>query len=401
MKDLSTTYPYSTGTHLPYGRQSIDDADVAAVAEVLRSDFLTQGPAVPRFEQAVAQYCGARHGVAMNSATSALHVACLALGVGPGDVVWTTPITFVASANCARYCGAEVDFVDIDAKTYNLCPKALVAKLERAQRSGKLPKVVIVVHFSGQPCEMAAISAALRPFNIPIIEDASHAIGGSYRNKSIGGSDETAMTIFSFHPVKIITTGEGGMVMTNDNALARQVSLLRTHGITRETNDFTRTTEGAWYYEQQTLGFNYRITDIQAALGYSQLRRLDAWVARRRALAKRYDELLKDLSEITLPRQHADGQSAWHLYVIHVESAKRRVLFDQMRAAGIGVNVHYVPVYWQPYYQALNFRAGYCPIAEHYYEGALSLPIFPAMTEADQDRVVETLRVILARLNGK
>lgn len=394
------TRGFSTGTMLPYGRQTIDDADIAAVVDVLRSDFLTQGPAVPRFEQAVAQYCGARHGIAVNSATSALHVACLALGVGPGDVVWTTPNTFVASANCARYCGADVDFVDIDARTYNVCPHALAKKLDHAKDTGRLPKAVIAVHFAGQSCDMEAIAAVLRPFNIPVIEDASHAIGGSYRGQPIGAGRYSAMTVFSFHPVKVITTGEGGMIVTNDDALARQVGMLRTHGITRDVKDYTRTTEGAWYYEQQTLGFNYRITDIQAALGWSQLRRLDEFVARRRTLAQRYDTLLKDVPGVSVPWQQAEGQSAWHLYVVQVDAAKRRGLFDQLRAAGIGVNVHYVPVYWQPYYHALGFRVGQCPIAEQYYHRALSLPMFPAMTDSDQDRVVDALRSMLTPQRG-
>jgi UDP-4-amino-4,6-dideoxy-N-acetyl-beta-L-altrosamine transaminase len=380
---------------IPYGRQAISDDDVRAVVEVLRSDFLTQGPVVPRFERAVAQHCGVAHAVAVNSATSALHVACLALGVGPGDRVWTTPNTFVASANCARYCGADVDFVDIDPRTYNLCPRALAAKLVAAERTGTLPKVVIPVHFAGLPCELAEIAALAQHYGFRVIEDASHAIGARYRDSTIGDCRYSDITVFSFHPVKIITTAEGGLATTRVAELARAMQLFRSHGVTREPSELTRPSEGAWYFEQQCLGFNYRMTELHAALGVSQLLHLAEWVARRHQLADVYDAQLGSLPLI-LPLRPVESQSALHLYVVQIDAARtdlsRRVVFDRLRAAGIGVNVHYIPVHTHPDFQLLGFRAGDYPIAEAYYGRCLSLPMYATLTDVDQSRVNDALR---------
>lgn len=385
---------------IPYGRQEVTDADIAAVVEVLRSDYLTQGDVVPRFEKAVAEYCGAEYAVAVNSATSALHIACLALGLGPGDWLWTTPITFVASANCGRYCGAEVDFVDIDPLTYNLCPKALEAKLIEAERAGKLPKVVVPVHLCGQPCDMQAIHALSRRFGFRIIEDASHAIGGRYLEEPIGSGHYSDITVFSFHPVKIITSGEGGMALTNNPTLAQRMVSLRSHGITRDPEHMTKAPDGSWYYQQIELGYNYRMTELQAALGLSQLDRLDKYVARRRELAQRYNELLAGLP-LQTPWQHPDGASAWHLYVIRLQLEKleltHREVFDALREQGIGVNLHYIPVHTQPYYQARNRLPGRFPQAERYYGEAISLPLFPTLSEHDQDKVVAALHQVLGR----
>jgi UDP-4-amino-4,6-dideoxy-N-acetyl-beta-L-altrosamine transaminase len=378
---------------IPYGRQTISEEDIRAVSEVLRSDFLTQGPAVPAFEAAVKAHCGAAHAVAVNSATSALHLACLALGVGPGDRVWTSPITFVATANCARYCGASVDFVDIDPGTFNISVAALAAKLEQAKKEGALPKVVIPVHMCGQSAEMADIHALAQRYGFAVIEDASHAIGGRYRNGAVGDCRYSDITVFSFHPVKIITTAEGGMAVTNNAGLARHMALLRSHGITRETDDMTGPSEGGWYYEQLELGFNYRMTDVLAALGSSQTRHLDEWVARRHALAARYDSELAALP-LALPHRHPDAYSAWHLYVVRLRQdapLSRQALFAALREDGIGVNVHYIPVHLQPYYRRLGFRPGDFPAAEDYYARAISIPIYSGMSDDQQDRVVERM----------
>ncbi|MDD2914473.1 MAG: UDP-4-amino-4,6-dideoxy-N-acetyl-beta-L-altrosamine transaminase [Gallionella sp.] len=381
---------------IPYGRQDISDADIQAVVDVLRSDFLTQGPAVPAFEKAIATYCGAEHAVALNSATSALHVACLALGAGAGDVVWTSPITFVASANCALYCGAQVDFVDIDPHSYNMSVERLSEKLAQAEQSGCLPKIIIPVHLCGQSCDMAGIHALSQRYGFKIIEDASHAVGGKYRGEPIGSGRYSDISVFSFHPVKIITAGEGGMALTNDAQLAERMKLLRSHGITSDVADMLpRATGELWFYQQTALGFNYRMTDIHAALGLSQMQRLDDFVARRHAIAKRYEELLAELPVIT-HRQHADSYSGYHLYVIRLKQGEigktQREVFNAMRAAGIGVNLHYIPVYRQPYYEQMGFKAGYCPEAERYYTEAISLPIYATLMEAQQDRVAVALR---------
>ena len=377
---------------IPYGRQNISEADIQEVVAVLRSDWLTQGPAVPTFENAVADYCGARHAVAANSATSALHLACIALDVGPGDRVWTSPVTFVASANCARYCGADIDFVDIDPRTYNMSTPALADKLAKAAKAGTLPKVVIPVHLAGQSCDMATIHALGRQYGFRIVEDASHAIGGRYRGQPVGNCRYSDIAVFSFHPVKVITTAEGGMAMTNDDALAKRMQLLRTHGITRDAAEMTHASDGAWYYQQIDLGFNYRMTDMQAALGLSQLSRLDEFHARRHALARRYDELLANA--VTVPWQHPDTVSGLHLYVIRVKQTGRthRQVFDALRAGGIGVNLHYIPVYRQPYYERMGFSPTEFPEAERYYDEAISLPMFPGLTDTLQDKVVSALR---------
>jgi len=379
---------------IPYGRQDVTADDVAAVTEVLRSDWLTQGPVVARFERAMADDCGATHAVAVNSATSALHIACLALGLGPGDWLWTSPITFVASANCARYCGAQVDFVDIDPRSHNLSAQALASKLARARAEGRLPKVVVPVHLAGQSCEMAAIHALSREYGFRIIEDASHAVGGRYQGRPVGDARFSDIAVFSFHPVKIITTAEGGMALTNDDALAQRMALLRSHGITRDPAQMERTPDGPWYYEQIDLGLNYRMTELHAALGLSQLARLHAYVQRRHQLARRYDALLKGLPLAT-PWQHPDCHSALHLYVVRVDAAHRRRVFDALRAHGIGVNVHYIPVHLQPYYQRLGFVRGSFPEAERYYAEAISLPMYATLGEAQQDQVVDALRQAL------
>lgn len=379
---------------IPYGRQEITQGDIDAVVEVLHSDFLTQGPMVPRFEKAVADYCGVQHAVAVNSATSALHIACLSLGLGSGDRLWTSPITFVASANCGLYCGAEVDFVDIDPRTYNLCPKALEHKLVEAEQQGRLPKIVVPVHLCGQPCDMQAIHALSQRFGFRIIEDASHAIGGKYRGDPIGNGSYSDITIFSFHPVKIITTAEGGMALTNDAKLAERMALLRSHGITRDPAQMTHVPDGPWYYQQIDLGFNYRMTELQAALGVSQMERLDDYVSSRHALAGRYDKQLADLP-VTLPWQHPDSYSALHLYVIRLRldqiDRTHREIFEALREQGIGVNLHYIPVPAQPYYQSMGFKVGDFPEAEGYYVEAISLPMYPTMTSVQQDQVITAL----------
>lgn len=383
---------------IPYGRQDISQADIDAVVEVLRSDFLTQGPAVARFEAAVLAHTGAGHALAMNSATSALHVACMALDLGPGDALWTTPITFVASANCALYCGATVDFVDIDPRTYNLCPDALARKLEEAETDGKLPKVVVAVHLSGQPCDMKRLKALSQRYGFRLIEDASHAIGGSYLGEPIGNCRYSDICIFSFHPVKIITTAEGGMALTNDADLARRMEMLRTHGITRDPGLMANVPDGPWYYEQLELGYNYRMTDMQAALGASQMVRIEEFIDRRHELAARYDRLLADLP-LTLPWQHPDGRSGLHLYVIRLQldrtNRTHREVFDELRARGVLVNLHYIPIYRQPYYARFGHDAADFPESEAYYREAISIPMFHAMSDAQQDRVVEALRDIV------
>ena len=377
---------------IPYGKQDISTEDIQAVVDVLESDYLTQGPKVPTFEAAVATHCDARYGVACNSATSALHLACLALGVGEGDRVWTSPITFVASANCARYCGADVDFVDIDPGTYNLSILALRDKLSAAAKNNTLPKVVIPVHMGGQSCDMAAIYELGQEYDFAIIEDASHAIGGRYRDQAVGSCRYSDITIFSFHPVKIVTSAEGGMALTNRPELAEKMALLRSHGVTREPDAMTETSHGDWYYQQVALGFNYRMTELQAALGLSQLSRLETFVDNRNRLAQRYGQLLEDLP-LELPRIETDCYSAFHLYIVqvHSPSVTRKQVFDFMRAQGVGVHVHYIPVHTQPYYRDLGFASGDFPHAEAYYAQALSLPLFQQMTIQEQDRVVEVL----------
>lgn len=383
---------------IPYGRQSISAEDIDAAVEVLRSDFLTQGPCVPAFERALAERVGARYAVAVNSATSALHLACLALGVGPGDRVWTSPITFVATANCARYCGAEVSFVDIEPSTGNLCPQVLAARLQNAEREGALPQVIIAVHLAGQPCDMHAIHALAQRYGIKVIEDASHAVGGLYQQEPVGSGRYSDITVFSFHPVKVMTTGEGGAAVTNQEALAQTMSRLRSHGIDREPEQCRYPVDGPWYYEQQALGFNYRMTDIQAALGLSQLKRLDEFIAQRKGLAERYTSALADLPIQPLS-QNSDRSSAWHLYVVRLPWVRsmqaKRDCVETLRQAGIGVQVHYIPVYRQPYYrERIQEGDGACPEAEAYYHEALSLPLFPGLTESEQDQVIGALHQV-------
>jgi UDP-4-amino-4,6-dideoxy-N-acetyl-beta-L-altrosamine transaminase len=380
---------------IPYGRQDISDDDIKAVIDVLKSEFLTQGPAVPAFEKAVATYCGAKYAYAVNSATSALHIACMALNVGKGDIVWTSPITFVASANCALYCGAEVDFVDIDAKTYIMSVAALEEKLVKAEQAGRLPKVVIPVHLAGQSCEMEAIHKLSQNYGFKIIEDASHAIGGKYKNKSIGGCQYSDITVFSFHPVKIITTGEGGMCLTQDPELAAKLNRVRSHGIVRHPIEMTHAPDGPWYYQQIELGYNYRMTDIQAALGLSQMKRLDEFVSKRHEIAQRYDEEFRDNSIIT-PFQHPDTFSAFHLYIVRVNTTFNGVnhlqIFEKLRTAGILVNLHYIPVYSHPYYQNMGlYNKNHFPEAELYYSQAISLPMQTLLTDQEQAFVINQI----------
>lgn len=380
---------------IPYGRQWIDEADVAAVVAILRSDWLTQGPAVPKFESELATLCGAAEAVAVCNATAALHVACLALGVGPGDRVWTSPNTFVASANAARLCGADIDFVDVDSQSYNMSVEALSAKLRTAEVNGTLPKVVVPVHFAGQSCDMRGIRALANRYGFAVIEDAAHALGGRYLADPIGSCRYCDIAVLSFHPVKIVTTGEGGAALTNNVELAERMRLFRSHGITRDSIRFQKPSDGAWYYEQSLLGLNYRMTDIQAALGSSQITRLSSFIARRRAIAERYDRELAGLP-LVRPWQHTDGCSAYHLYPVRISpELGRRQVFEMLRSAGIGVNVHYIPVHTQPYYRNLGFRLGDFPVAEAYYAEAISLPMYAALEEADQTLVINTLQQTL------
>ncbi|TWI71590.1 UDP-4-amino-4,6-dideoxy-N-acetyl-beta-L-altrosamine transaminase [Desulfobotulus alkaliphilus] len=385
---------------IPYGRQNISEEDIRAVLEVLHSDYLTQGPKVPEFENKMAAFCGASHALAVNSATSALHLACLALGLGPGDTLWTSPITFVASANCALYCGASVDFVDIDPKTWNLCPNALEKKLKEAEKKKSLPKIVVPVHLCGQPCDMEGIHRLSLKYGFSIIEDAAHATGASYKNEKTGNCRYSDITIFSFHPVKIITTAEGGMAMTNRRALAEKMALLRSHGITRDEDLMTQAPDGPWYYQQIDLGFNYRMTEMQAALGLCQMDRLGDFIKKRRQLSQRYTHLLQGLP-LTLPFCHPDANPAWHLYIIRLQrdqiSKSHREVFGELRAKGIGVNLHYIPVHTQPYYKNMGFREGRFPESERYYKEAISLPLFPDLQEADQNRVVDALTKALGQ----
>ncbi|GGI82198.1 UDP-4-amino-4,6-dideoxy-N-acetyl-beta-L-altrosamine transaminase [Legionella impletisoli] len=378
---------------IPYGKQEINAADISAVLEVLKSDWLTQGPVIPKFEEAIANKVNANYGVATNSATSALHIACLSLGLGQGDLVWTSPISFVASANCALYCGADVDFVDIDSNTLNMSIEALSVKLKEADRLGKLPKIVIPVHFAGQSCDMESIYQLSQQYGFRIIEDASHAIGGAYKNTSVGSCTYSDISVFSFHPVKIITSGEGGIALTNDKKLAEKMRRLRSHGITKNQDDMVELPEGAWKYEQLELGFNYRITDIHAALGLSQLARLDQIIERRNFLASIYNHAFSS-SEILFQILIKDVVSAWHLYVIRVPESKRSELFNKLQDEGVGVNVHYIPIHTQPYYKKLGFVKGQYPIAEQYYREAITLPLFPQLTEEQQNFIIKTTKSV-------
>ena len=383
---------------IPYGKQNINQADIDSVVNVLQSEFLTQGPQVPLFEKTVSEYCGVKYGVAVNSATSALHIACLALGLGEGDYFWTSPNTFVASANCGLYCGAKVDFVDIDSKTYNLSTKELEKKLIQAKQDNKLPKIVIPVHFAGQSCDMKKIHSLGKEYGFKIIEDASHAIGGKYLDQSIGCCQYSDITVFSFHPVKIITTAEGGLATTNNKELSEHMQLFRSHGVTRDPELMIKKAEGGWHYQQVELGFNYRMTELQAALGVSQMKRLDEFVALRHQRQKRYDELLKNLP-VVAPYQDMDSYSALHLYPIQIQTDKvkntRKEIFEALRKNDIGVNVHYIPVHTQPYYENMGFRKGDFPNAENYYESTISIPMFQGLTIEMQDKVVNVLKKVL------
>lgn len=379
---------------IPYGRQTVTSADIEAVSDVLRSDFLTQGPTVPRFEMAIAERCSATYGVATSSATSALHIACLALGVGVGDRVWTSAITFVASANCAMYCGASVDFVDIDSNTYNMSMEHLERKLFEANRQGMLPKVVIPVHLAGQSCDMARIHALSKQYGFRVIEDASHALGATYLGKPVGSCQFSDITVFSFHPVKIITTGEGGIATTNDELLVKKMALYRSHGITRDYEQMRDIPKGPWYYEQLELGFNYRLTDIAAGLGISQLSRLDEILSTRHLLARNYDSLL-EAYPVQTPWQHPDCSSANHLYIIRPDlralNTSHAELFERLKSRGISANLHYIPLFRHPFYSVRGFRTADYPNAEAYYANAMSVPLYPSLTEEQQRQVIEAL----------
>ncbi|MEP3299048.1 MAG: UDP-4-amino-4,6-dideoxy-N-acetyl-beta-L-altrosamine transaminase [Pseudoruegeria sp.] len=380
---------------IPYGRQDITQEDIDAVVDVLRSDFLTQGPKVPAFETAIADHTGAGYAVAVNSATSALHIACLALGLGAGDILWTSPITFVASANVGLLCGATVDFVDIEGDTFNMDPTALAQKLSKAEHDGCLPKVLIPVHMCGQSCDMAAIHALAQRYGIKVIEDASHAIGGGYQGKPVGDCRYSDITVFSFHPVKIITTAEGGVATTQDPVLAQRMALFRSHGVTRDPSLMQGDSDGPWYYQQVELGLNYRMTEMQAALGVSQTTRLNEFVARRNLLADRYDAALGNLP-LKRPGRHPEAYSAFHLYIIRVEAERRRALFEALRNDGVGVNVHYIPVHLQPYYQNLGFQVGQFPVAEATYAQSISIPLYAGLDAAAQTTVITAIESALA-----
>jgi UDP-4-amino-4,6-dideoxy-N-acetyl-beta-L-altrosamine transaminase len=386
---------------IPYGRHDIEQVDIDAVVAVLRSNFITQGPTVPLFETALTNYCGAAHAVVVSNATAALHIACLALDLGPGDWLWTSPNTFVASANCALYCGAQVDFVDIDPRTYNMSTERLEEKLAKAKKDGLLPKVVVPVHLSGQSCDMLAIQLLSQKYGFKVIEDASHAIGGKYKNTAIGSCQYSDITVFSFHPVKIITTGEGGAALTNNSELADRMQLLRSHGITSNSNKMgKRPVDEIWNYQQIALGFNYRMTDLQAALGVSQMSRLGEFIIKRHQIANRYDDELKGMA-LQTPWQHSDNYSSYHLYLIRINNEEseltQRQVYDALRAGLINVNLNYIPVYRQPYYEAMGFEKGYCPEAERYHKEILSIPIYPTMSEEQQRQVISELKRLLHR----
>lgn len=386
---------------IPYGRQSITDEDIDSVVKVLKSDFLTQGPQAPKFEKEISKYCDAKYAVAVNSATSALHIACLSLSLSKEDWLWTSPITFLASANCGLYCGAKIDFIDIDPKTYNICIKTLKNKLINAKKLGRLPKIVIPVHLAGQSCDMKSIYRLSKEFGFKVIEDASHAIGGQYLKNPIGNCKYSDITVFSFHPVKIITSGEGGMAVTNNKKLANSMTLFRSHGATRDPSQMNgKKTDGGWYYQQIKLGFNYRMTDIQAALGISQFKKLNFNVKRRHELADRYSKILVDLP-LKLPYQDKDSYSSFHLYIIRLKNRSKeehKQFFENLRKRGIGVNLHYIPIYRQPFFKFKKSEYKNFPQSEAYYSEAISIPLYPSMTNQDQDKVIKVIKELILKL---
>lgn len=379
---------------IPYGKHLVDEDDIDAVVEVLRNQFLTQGQVVPQFEKALCDYTGAKHCVAVNSATSGLHVACLAAGVGQGDLVWTVPNSFVASANCALYCGAQVDFVDINPSTRNIDLDALDNKLQAAAEQNRLPKVLIVVHFSGLSCDMQRIQALTQAYSVILIEDAAHGLGGSHRGAKIGSCVHSDMAVLSFHPVKSITSAEGGAVLTNQSQLLQKMQLFAKHGVTKDAALYLGESHGPWYYQQLELGYNYRLSDMQAALGLSQLTKLDSFIQRRAEIAKVYDQALAHLP-LKLPLVEPESQSAWHLYMVELTQHNRQSIYQQLHAKGVAVNVHYIPIHLQPYYQRLGFKEGDFPQSEHFYQNALTLPLFPSLSEKEQATVIQALEEVL------
>ena len=368
---------------IPYGRQTIDEDDINAVVDVLKSDYLTTGPKIAEFEQAVASYTGAQYAVAISNGTSALHAACFAAGIGQGDEVITTPLTFAASANCVLYCGGTPVFADVDPYTYNIDPKDIRKKITDKT------KAIIAVHLAGQPCDMDEIHSIAQEHNLIVIEDGAHALGSVYKGKKVGCLSD--MTTFSFHPVKPITTGEGGMIMTDNEELYKRLVLFRSHGITRDNSMMTRN-EGPWFYQQLDLGYNYRITDIQCALGCSQMRKLDKFLKRRRELVERYNNAFIECDNIVTPYQLPDTQSGWHLYIVQVKNHDRKQVFETLRDKGIGVNVHYIPVYMHPYYREHGYKDVHCANAEEIYSHIISLPLYPGLTDEQQDYVIDTLK---------
>lgn len=385
---------------IPYGKQNISKSDIIAVEKVLKSDFITQGPIVPKFEKKISEIVGSKFAFASNSATSSLHTACLALGLGKGDYLWTSPNSFVASSNCALYCGAKVDFVDIEAKSFNMDMGLLKKKLEVAKKNKTLPKIIVPVHMAGQSCDMKTLKELSNKYNFKIIEDASHCIGAKYKGKNVGSCLYSDIAVFSFHPVKIITTGEGGVATTNDEGIAKKLNILRTHGVTKNHNEMVSVSHGQWYFEQIDLGYNYRMTDLHAALGLNQLKRLKSFVSKRNKIAKKYDFLLKDLP-LRTPKCFKDSYSSFHLYIIRINlddlNISKNIIFNYLREKGIGVNVHYIPIHYHPFYQNLNFKKGDFPQTELYYKEAMSLPIFPDLKSEDQKYVVNSLKEILLK----
>ena len=380
---------------IPYAKQDISDEDIDSVIEVLKSDFLTQGNKVPLFEDIISERVGAKYALAANSATSCLYLSCLSLGLSKEDILWTSPITYVASANCALYCGAEVDFVDIDPLTWNISVEILEEKLKTARKIKKVPKILVLVHLAGNPCDLQKVFDLSKEYGFSIIEDASHALGSKYSGEHIGSSVYSDISVFSFHPVKNITTGEGGMILTNNQKLSEKIHLYRSHGITRDTKKMINKEEGLWYYEQLLLGFNFRMSDIHAALGISQMNSLDKFISIRNELSQIYTEELKGLP-LTIQRVRKEDLSAWHIFVIRLKLSELKLsrleIYNSLRNKGIGVNVHYIPVHLHPFYKNLGFNKGDFPNSENYYDGAITIPMFTKLKKKEIKYVIQALK---------